>query len=752
MLCQLPLHADQSVTLTWNPSTAPNVAGYKIYYGVASQSYFTNVAVGNTTTATISGLVPGTTYYFAATTVDSAGDESAFSNEASYAVPQIVPTLTTLPTAGAITCGQTLASSRLSGGAASTAGSFAFTTPGFAPNVGTTSVSVTFTPVDTNEFTSTTASVIVTVNQALAAVTLGNLNQTYDGTAKPVSVVTSPAGLNVGVTYNASSSVPTSAGSYVVVATVNDPNYTGSATGTLVIGQATASVTLGNLSQTFDGTAKPVSVATSPASLNVGVTYNASSSVPTSAGSYVVVATVNDPNYTGSATGTLVIGQATASVTLGNLSQTFDGTAKPVTVTTSPASLNVGVTYNASSSVPTNAGSYLVLATVNDPNYTGSAINTLVIGQAAGSQSVTLTWNPSTATNIAGYKIYSGTASRNYSNVVIVGNTTNATISGLVPGTTYYFAATTFNSAGEESEFSNEASYVVPLLIPTITTLPTAGAITYGQTLASSSLSGGAASVAGSFAFTTPGLVPNAGTANLPVTFTPTDTTNYTTATTMVAVSVQPALAALTIGNLNQKHDGTAKPVSVATSPAGLNVIVTYNASSQVPTNAGSYLVVATVNDPNYTGSATNTLVIGQATASVTLGNLSQTFDGTAKPVSVATSPANLNVTVTYNASSEAPTNAGSYAVVAMVNDPNYAGSTTNILVINPAPAGLSLTNLVQTYDGTAKPVTADTTPTNLTGRSNLQRCHQRSRQCRQLSGGGHRRGSQLPGERDQHF
>ena len=54
----------------------------------------------------------------------------------------------------------------------------------------------------------------------------------------------------------------------------------------------------------------------------------------------------------------------------------------------------------------------------------------------------------------------------------------------------------------------------------------------------------------------------------------------------------------------------------------------TYNGSATAPTNAGSYTVIGTINDANYQGSATNTLVIGQATAAVTLGNLSQTYNG----------------------------------------------------------------------------------------------------------------------------
>ena len=75
----------------------------------------------------------------------------------------------------------------------------------------------------------------VTVNPAPATITLGNLNQAYTGTAREVLVTTEPEGLATRVTYNDSTTAPIAAGSYAVIATVTDPNYTGSANGTLVI-------------------------------------------------------------------------------------------------------------------------------------------------------------------------------------------------------------------------------------------------------------------------------------------------------------------------------------------------------------------------------------------------------------------------------------------------------------------------------------------------------------------------------------
>lgn len=85
---------------------------------------------------------------------------------------------------------------------------------------------------------SVSASAALTVAKASAAVALGSLAQTYDGTPRAVAVTTAPAGLAVAVTYDGAPTPPVAPGAYAVVATVTDADYEGSATATLVVSAA----------------------------------------------------------------------------------------------------------------------------------------------------------------------------------------------------------------------------------------------------------------------------------------------------------------------------------------------------------------------------------------------------------------------------------------------------------------------------------------------------------------------------------
>ena len=100
---------------------------------------------------------------------------------------------------------------------------------------------------------------------------------------------------------------------------------------------------------------------------------------------------------------------------------------------------------------------------------------------ASALQSVTLAWDANTETNLAGYRLYYGGASRSYTNVVNVGNALSAPLN-LLEGGTYYFAVTAINIQGAESDFSAEVSHSIPAIRSTIS-ITTAGSGTINPNL-----------------------------------------------------------------------------------------------------------------------------------------------------------------------------------------------------------------------------------------------------------------------------
>ena len=85
-----------------------------------------------------------------------------------------------------------------------------------------------------------------------------------------------------------------------------------------------------------------------------------------------------------------------------------------------------------------------------------------------GPDSLMLSWNAPTTnedgtalTDLAGYRLYYGTRSGQYDQVVTVGSYTTAELEGLYQGTTYYLTVTAYDIYGNESDFSNEIQHTI---------------------------------------------------------------------------------------------------------------------------------------------------------------------------------------------------------------------------------------------------------------------------------------------------
>ncbi|MCX6602182.1 MAG: MBG domain-containing protein, partial [Acidobacteria bacterium] len=196
-----------------------------------------------------------------------------------------------------------------------------------------------------------------------AAVTLSasSLTSTYDGSEKKPTLST--GGQDVSLTYeyriqgstgDYSSKTPTAAGNYEFRATVTTPGYSGIFAGAFAIAKSAATVSLSGLTQDYAGTARSVTVATIPPSLNTSVAYVGSDATHTAVGTYSVTATVTDPNFTGAAIGTLTIQAAaqeilfdvipnqSADVKYVTAYATGDTSANPVTLAVSEGAAQIG--------------------------------------------------------------------------------------------------------------------------------------------------------------------------------------------------------------------------------------------------------------------------------------------------------------------------------------------------------------------------------------------------------------------------
>jgi len=81
-----------------------------------------------------------------------------------------------------------------------------------------------------------------------------------------------------------------------------------------------------------------------------------------------------------------------------------------------------------------------------------------ITSEAAGTA---LAWDPSPSPGVVGYKVHYGSISGTYTQIIDVGNVTNTVVTNLVVGTTNYFAVTSYDSTGLESQPSNEISAIV---------------------------------------------------------------------------------------------------------------------------------------------------------------------------------------------------------------------------------------------------------------------------------------------------
>ncbi|NLH75371.1 MAG: hypothetical protein GX456_20185, partial [Verrucomicrobia bacterium] len=232
-----------------------------------------------------------------------------------------------------ITYGTALGPSQLN--ASSTVqGTFAYDPPaGTVLPAGTHTLSVTFTPVDTVNYTPATKQVTIKVLKAPLTIKADNKSKVY-GAALPALTASysgfvngdTPASLDTPVTLSTTATASSPVGTYTITASgASDANYTISfVNGTLTVTKAPLTITADNKSKVY-GAALPTLTASysgfvngdTPASLDTPVTLSTTATASRPVGTYTITASgASDANYTISfVNGTLTVTKAALTIT-----------------------------------------------------------------------------------------------------------------------------------------------------------------------------------------------------------------------------------------------------------------------------------------------------------------------------------------------------------------------------------------------------------------------------------------------------
>ncbi|MGA9673560.1 MAG: Ig-like domain repeat protein [Terracidiphilus sp.] len=770
----IPLALSGTGTLTGGSIAINDATGIATYSALqvsqtgANDTLTANLILNPATPLSISATSSPFDVGLAATTTTTANATATFS-ESSQTVTLSATVTSTSGTVNAgnvvfsVFQGATQIGVPVTGSVVNGAATAGFVLPAASP-AGTYTIQVTYNGTATLA-TSSDNTHTLTVNAATTTTAAVNATATYSATAQNVALtatVTSSAGtVNAGTvtfsvfqgvtligasvtsgtvtndTATASYTLPagTAAGTYTIQATYGGTvslSTSSDNTHTLTVGQAATATVATNATATYNTAAQNVTLSATVSSpsgaVNAGtVTFsvfqgatqigativsgtvtNGAASVTfvlpagTAAGSYTIHAAYSGNASLGSSsdnTHTLTVNQATPAITWPAPAAITYGTALSATQLNATSAIAGSFAYTPTAGTILTAGTHTLSVTLTPTDTVDYATATATVSLTVNQATPTITWaNPAAiaygtalsatqldaTSTVAGTFVYTPAAG-----TVLTAGSHTLSVTLTPTDTTDYTTATT------------TVTIIVNQAAPAIT-WPAPAAIVYGTALSAAQLDASSA-VAGAFAYTpAAGTVLTAGSHTLSVTFTPTDTTDYTTASANVTITVSqatppivwPAPAAITYGTA---LSGTQ--LDATSTVAGAFV---YNPAAGTVLTAGSHTLSVTF-------TPTDTADYTTATASVTLqvNNQPQTITlsaGTladAAGVTFGVAPLTLSATAT----------SGLPVVFSVVSGP--ATLNGNVLTITGAGAVIFAANQPGNSNYAAAPQVTEAIPVN---------------------------------------
>jgi hypothetical protein len=582
------------------------------------------------------------------------------------------------------------------------------------------------------------------------AITLSGLNTTYDGSRQGVTVSTVPPNINVDVTYDGSATKPRDAGSYPVVATVNQTGYTGSKNDTLSIGKATVTATADDKSRTYGNANPNLTISYSgfvagqgPGDLDTLPTASTAANETSNVRNYTIQVTGgSDNNYRfNRVNGTLEVTKRNLRVTAENQTKTY-GNANPAPVldyteqdfvnNDDASDINTNPTLSHTAQRYSDVGSYAIEVTGgSDNNYNLVTSNgTLTVEK----RELTITARNETRregepnpTFSASYTGFVGTDSKGTATSGEPNLSTSAMFSSSPGDYDIVVTKGSLTSTNYSFAFQNGTLKVTDKIIPVISwSTPTD--IVYGTPLDATQLNATAADpdtsaeVPGTFNYTpAAGTVLDAGNGQLlEVEFVPDDTVNYETVDTTVQINVLPAPLTITaddqtivagepIPALTYSYSGFVNGDNESVLDVPPSISTTATASSM----SGSYVIeIMGADDQNYDITRVNgTLTILPPVPQVNNNGEGLTSNGGAFTLSGKGIPGitiRIYIIVANNSAGDTTDTTGfgtELGTTTVDNDGNWSFSSNEEL----EPGAYTLTVVAEGQDGlTSNPTTID--------------------------------------------
>jgi hypothetical protein len=428
-----------------------------------------------------------------------------------------------------------------------------------------------------------------------------------------------------------------------------------------------------------------------------------------------VTVTVNATTVGGSVTGSspITYGSSTGTMTLSGHTGSVQRWERKLGSGSWEEIVHTGTTY---SETPDSAGTWYYRTYVKNSTCAAaySSEFELVVNKATPTATLHITNTPVTysgSAQSAAVEVNTSSVAGSVANVTNGTHTdagTYAVTADFVPTDTTNYNSLTGLSAG---------NFVINKATPIVNTWPTASDITYGDTLADSTLSGGNTTVPGTFSFDAPGTAPDAGSAMYDATFTPTDTANYNTVSgsinvmTMKAdpvISQWPSASDITYGQVigNSTLSGGS---------AGVAGTFTFDDTSFAP-NAGTdnYAVTFTPTDTSNYNDVGGTVSVktNKAVVTATADDKERNY-GDSNPVFTITytgfvnseNSSVLDTLPTASTAADEISVAGSYDITVSGGvDNNYSFNyVKGTLTVNAIVPELSTENIINITSGSAK-------------------------------------------------